>query len=37
MAFSYLIMQALPPTIPYFQNVSGTLSTLADILYGRKR
>ena len=37
MVFSYVVMQALPPTLPSFHHVSGTVSTLADILYGRKK
>ena len=37
MAFCYIVMQALPTTLPDFQTASSSISTLADILYGRKR
>ena len=37
MSFCYIIMQAIQPTLPHFQSASSYVSTVADILYGRKR
>lgn len=37
MAFFYLVMQALPPTLPQFEHTTSVVSTCADILYGRKK
>lgn len=37
MVFSYVVMQALPPILPTFQSLPGTISALANILYGEKR
>jgi len=37
MAFSYIVMQALPPTLPQFQGCTNAVSTFANILYGKKK
>ena len=37
MAFSYTVMPSLLPTLLEFENCTNAVSTLADILYGRKR
>ena len=37
MAFSYVVMQSLPPTLLEFENSTNAVCTLADILYGRKK
>lgn len=36
MAFSYIIMQGLPATLPQFSCCTNTVSTFADILYGKR-
>ena len=36
MAFSYVVLQALPPTQLTFQTCTNSVSTLANILYGTK-
>jgi hypothetical protein len=37
MAFSYIVMQALPPTLGQFQHSTSTIATFASILYGQKK
>ena len=37
MAFAYVVMQSLPPTLLEFENCTNAVCTLADILYGRKK
>ena len=37
MAFSYVVMQGLPQTLPHFQSSTNAVSMFANILYGRKR
>lgn len=36
MAFSYVVMQGLPQTLPHFQSSTNAVSMFANILYGRK-
>ena len=37
MAFSYVVMQALPSTLLQFQNCTNAVRTFANSLYGRKK